>query len=68
MRPPIHLTGVEYFVIAQCCIHSQPSCSLRDLSSLKFEISIQRKFFPYVSKIDNGYGDRNLCCTCRDLE
>ena len=20
------------------------------------------KFFPYVSKIDNGYGDRNLCC------
>ena len=28
----------------------------------------ERKFFPYVSKIDNGYGDRNLCCTCRDLE
>ena len=22
------------------------------------------KFFPYVSKIDNGYGDRNLVCTC----
>ena len=22
----------------------------------------QAKFFPYVSKIDNGYGDRNLCC------
>ena len=20
------------------------------------------KFFPYVSKIDNGFGDRNLCC------
>ena len=20
------------------------------------------KFFPFVSKIDNGYGDRNLCC------
>ena len=20
------------------------------------------KFFPYVAKIDNGYGDRNLCC------
>ena len=20
------------------------------------------KFFPYVTKIDNGYGDRNLCC------
>ena len=23
----------------------------------------QAKVFPYVSKIDNGYGDRNLCCT-----
>ncbi len=22
------------------------------------------KFFPYVSKIDGGYGDRNLCCHC----
>ncbi len=22
----------------------------------------QAKFFPYVTKIDNGYGDRNLCC------
>jgi glycine dehydrogenase len=20
------------------------------------------KFFPYVTKIDNGYGDRNLVC------
>ena len=22
----------------------------------------EAKFFPYVTKIDNGYGDRNLCC------
>lgn len=22
----------------------------------------ESKFFPYVTKIDNGYGDRNLCC------
>ena len=27
----------------------------------------ERKFFPYVSKIDGGYGDRNLCCTCASL-
>ena len=26
----------------------------------------EAKFFPYVTKIDNGYGDRNLCC--RNLE
>ena len=24
------------------------------------------KFFPYVTKIDNGYGDRNLVCRCMD--
>ncbi len=23
------------------------------------------KFFPYVAKIDGGYGDRNLCCRCQ---
>ena len=27
----------------------------------------QSKFFPYVSKIDNGFGDRNLVCTCNEL-
>ena len=26
------------------------------------------KFFPYVTKIDNGFGDRNLVCTCGALE
>ncbi len=24
----------------------------------------ESKFFPYVAKIDSGYGDRNLQCTC----
>ena len=27
----------------------------------------QSKFFPYVSKIDNGFGDRNLVRTCKEL-
>lgn len=26
------------------------------------------KFWPYVTKIDGGYGDRNLICTCAPLE
>ena len=26
----------------------------------------ENKFFPYVTKIDNGYGDRNLVCRCSD--
>ncbi len=28
----------------------------------------EHKFWPYVTKIDNGYGDRNLFCTCAPLE
>ncbi len=28
----------------------------------------ENKFFPYVSKIDSGYGDRNLVCTCEPIE
>jgi glycine dehydrogenase len=26
------------------------------------------KFWPSVGKIDNGYGDRNLICTCAPIE
>ena len=26
----------------------------------------ENKFFPYVTKIDNGYGDRNLICRCME--
>jgi glycine dehydrogenase len=28
----------------------------------------ENKFWPYVGKIDNGYGDRNLMCTCEPIE
>ncbi|MFY9592395.1 MAG: glycine dehydrogenase (aminomethyl-transferring), partial [Bacteroidales bacterium] len=28
----------------------------------------ENKFWPYVGKIDSGYGDRNLVCTCEPLE
>lgn len=28
----------------------------------------ENKFFPYVTKIDNGYGDRNLSCNNNDNE
>jgi hypothetical protein len=26
------------------------------------------KFWPSVSRIDNGYGDKNLICTCPPIE
>jgi glycine dehydrogenase len=28
----------------------------------------ERKFWPYVARIDNAWGDRNLFCTCPPLE
>ncbi len=28
----------------------------------------EHKFWPHVTKIDNGYGDRNLICTCASIE
>ena len=34
----------------------------RDEAAFPLEWIRESKFFPYVAKIDNGYGDRNLCC------
>jgi glycine dehydrogenase len=28
----------------------------------------EHKFWPYVGRIDNGYGDKNLICTCPSVE
>ncbi len=28
----------------------------------------EHKFWPYVARIDNAYGDRNLVCACPDIE
>jgi glycine dehydrogenase len=38
----------------------------RERAAFPLEWVRENKFFPYVSKIDNGYGDRNLVCTCID--
>ncbi|MDR0414296.1 MAG: aminomethyl-transferring glycine dehydrogenase [Prevotellaceae bacterium] len=37
----------------------------RERAAFPLEWIKENKFFPYVSKIDNGYGDRNLTCTCK---
>ncbi len=34
----------------------------REEAAFPLEWVKEAKFFPYVTKIDNGYGDRNLCC------
>lgn len=36
----------------------------RQQAAFPLEWVARAKFFPYVTKIDNGYGDRNLVCRC----
>ena len=36
----------------------------REEAAFPLEWIAEGKFFPYVTKIDNGYGDRNLVCRC----
>ena len=38
----------------------------REEAAFPLEWIREAKFFPYLSKIDNGYGDRNLCCRNTD--
>ncbi len=38
----------------------------REEAAFPLEWIAEGKFFPYVTKIDNGYGDRNLVCRCTE--
>ena len=38
----------------------------RQEAAFPLEWVAEGKFFPYVTKIDNGYGDRNLVCRCME--
>jgi len=40
----------------------------RELAAFPSEAVKANKFWPYVTKIDDGYGDRNLMCTCDSIE
>ncbi len=37
----------------------------REQAAYPLEWIAEAKIFPYVTKIDGGYGDRNLCCRCQ---
>ncbi len=40
----------------------------REQAAFPLEWIKENKFWPFVGKIDNGYGDRNLMCTCNPIE
>ncbi|MEZ5004641.1 MAG: aminomethyl-transferring glycine dehydrogenase [Chitinophagales bacterium] len=43
-------------------------CYSRQVAAFPTHYQYETKFWPYVGKIDNGHGDRNLICTCPPLE
>jgi glycine dehydrogenase len=40
----------------------------RELAAYPAPWTRDRKFWPFVARVDNGYGDRNLVCTCPPVE
>ena len=38
--------------------------SSRELAAFPSASAREHKFWPSVARVDNGYGDRNLVCTC----
>ncbi len=36
----------------------------REYAAYPLEWVMENKFWPYVARVDNGYGDRNLICNC----
>ncbi len=40
----------------------------RDLAAFPSDWTRQTKFWPAVGRVDNVYGDRNLVCSCVDME
>jgi glycine dehydrogenase len=40
----------------------------RELAAFPAPWTRDRKFWPFVGRVDNGYGDRNLVCTCPPIE
>jgi glycine dehydrogenase len=40
----------------------------RELAAFPAPWTRDRKFWPFVGRVDNGYGDKNLICTCPPVE
>ncbi len=53
---------------SEVCSDSWSHTYSRESAAYPLEWSREFKFWPYVSKVDNGYGDRNLVCNCSTLE
>jgi glycine dehydrogenase len=51
-------------VISDKWIHSYP----REKAAYPLPWVVENKFWPTVGRVDNGYGDRNLVCSCAPID
>ncbi len=49
----------------ECCADNWSHPYSRELAAYPLEWIRENKFWPAVSRVDDGYGDRNLVCTCQ---
>ena len=40
----------------------------REKAAYPLKLLVENKFWPAVGRVDNGYGDRNLVCTCAPID
>ena len=52
----------------ECTASEWNHCYPREKAAFPLPWIKENKFWPYVAKIDNAYGDRNLDCKCNQLE
>ncbi|MCF0207504.1 MAG: aminomethyl-transferring glycine dehydrogenase [Bacteroidales bacterium] len=52
----------------ECTASEWNHCYSREKAAFPLPWIKENKFWPYVAKIDNAYGDRNLDCKCNQLE
>ena len=51
-------------VISDSWAHAYP----REKAAYPLKWTVENKFWPTVGRVDNGYGDRNLVCTCAPID
>ena len=50
------------------CADDWPHAYSRELAAFPTRWTREHKFWPAVARVDNGYGDRHLVCTCPPVE
>lgn len=63
-NPLVHAPHTADVVMADTWAHAYP----REVAAYPLAGNPAGKYWPSVGRIDNAYGDRNLVCTCPDID